>query len=132
MKRIEYSSIGKVRCHVIESNEDGWKAYLVTPYGIVMMEASTTQVKYETVCLHLYTMIEQGITRTPTGAARVGHKWARKLVRGQFSGEYGRPVDGGIETIDFMEAKLGPEGFQAYCIGSILYLDRLLATQVES
>lgn len=27
---------------------------------------------------------------------------------------------GGIETIDFIRAKLGPEGFRAYCIGNVL------------
>lgn len=27
---------------------------------------------------------------------------------------------GGIETIDFIRAKLGPEGFRAYCLGNVL------------
>lgn len=32
---------------------------------------------------------------------------------------------GGIETIDFLEAKLGPEGFKSYCRGNALkYLSR--------
>jgi len=32
---------------------------------------------------------------------------------------------GGIETIKIIEAKLGPEGFQAYCAGNILkYITR--------
>lgn len=32
---------------------------------------------------------------------------------------------GGIETIDFLEAKLGPIGFKAYCRGNALkYLSR--------
>lgn len=32
---------------------------------------------------------------------------------------------GGIETIDFIEAKLGKEGFEAYCRGNALkYLSR--------
>ncbi|WP_083515984.1 DUF3310 domain-containing protein [Alicyclobacillus sendaiensis] len=34
-------------------------------------------------------------------------------------------VTGGIETIDFIEAKLGPERFEGYCIGNaIKYLSR--------
>jgi len=33
---------------------------------------------------------------------------------------------GGIETIDFLEAKLGPAGFAAYCRGNAMkYLARL-------
>jgi len=32
---------------------------------------------------------------------------------------------GGIETIDFLEAKLGAEGFHAYCLGNaIKYIAR--------
>lgn len=32
---------------------------------------------------------------------------------------------GGIETIDFIRAKLGPEGFTAYCLGNVLkYISR--------
>lgn len=32
---------------------------------------------------------------------------------------------GGIETIDFIRAKLGPEGFRAYCLGNVLkYVSR--------
>jgi hypothetical protein len=27
---------------------------------------------------------------------------------------------GGIETIDFIRAKLGPDGFRAYCLGNVL------------
>lgn len=27
---------------------------------------------------------------------------------------------GGIETIDYLEAKLGKEGFEGYCVGNIL------------
>lgn len=27
---------------------------------------------------------------------------------------------GGIETIDYIQAKLGPEGFQAFCLGNVL------------
>lgn len=27
---------------------------------------------------------------------------------------------GGIETIDFIQAKLGPEAFQAFCLGNVL------------
>ena len=27
---------------------------------------------------------------------------------------------GGIETIDFIQAKLGPDGFRAYCLGNVL------------
>lgn len=34
-------------------------------------------------------------------------------------------TDGGIETIDFIEAKLGIEGFNAFCRGNALkYLSR--------
>jgi hypothetical protein len=34
-------------------------------------------------------------------------------------------TDGGIETIDFIEAKLGMEGFRAYCLATALkYLSR--------
>lgn len=34
-------------------------------------------------------------------------------------------TDGGIETADFIRAKLGPDGFRAYCIGNALkYLSR--------
>ena len=29
-------------------------------------------------------------------------------------------TDGGIEVIDYIEAKLGPDGFKAYCIGNAL------------
>lgn len=32
---------------------------------------------------------------------------------------------GGIETIDYIKAKLGPEHFQAYCIGNVIkYVSR--------
>lgn len=32
---------------------------------------------------------------------------------------------GGIETIDFIQAKLSPEGFHAYCLGNALkYISR--------
>jgi hypothetical protein len=32
---------------------------------------------------------------------------------------------GGIEAIDYIAAKLGPEGFRAYCIGNVLkYVSR--------
>lgn len=32
---------------------------------------------------------------------------------------------GGIETIDFIAAKLGPDGFRAYCLGNVLkYVSR--------
>lgn len=32
---------------------------------------------------------------------------------------------GGIETIAFISAKLGPEGFRAYCLGNVLkYVSR--------
>ena len=32
---------------------------------------------------------------------------------------------GGIETIDFIEAKLGKDGFEAYCVGNVFkYLTR--------
>jgi len=32
---------------------------------------------------------------------------------------------GGIETIDYMEAKLTPEGFRGYCLGSVIkYVSR--------
>jgi hypothetical protein len=35
-------------------------------------------------------------------------------------------TDGGIETIDFIEAKLGADGFRSYCIGNALkYLSRV-------
>jgi len=34
-------------------------------------------------------------------------------------------TDGGIETIDFIEAKLSPEEFRGYCLGNIIkYLSR--------
>lgn len=34
-------------------------------------------------------------------------------------------TDGGIETIDYLEAKLGPDGFRSYCIGCAMkYLSR--------
>ena len=34
-------------------------------------------------------------------------------------------TDGGIEAIDYIEAKLGPDGFKAYCVGSALdYISR--------
>ena len=34
-------------------------------------------------------------------------------------------TDGGIETIDYIEAKLGPDGFKAYCVGNALkYISR--------
>ena len=34
-------------------------------------------------------------------------------------------TDGGIETIDYLEAKLGPDGFRAFCIGNALkYVSR--------
>lgn len=56
---------------------------------------------------------------------------------------------GGIETIDFIQAKLGPEAFQAFCLGNVLkycsrhnhkggmedlrkarwYLDRIIQTE---
>lgn len=32
---------------------------------------------------------------------------------------------GGIETIDFIAAKLGPDGFRAYCLGNVIkYVSR--------
>lgn len=32
---------------------------------------------------------------------------------------------GGIEAIDYIRAKLGPEGFRAYCLGNVLkYVSR--------
>lgn len=35
-------------------------------------------------------------------------------------------TDGGIETIDYLRAKLTPEQFQGYCLGNTLkYLSRL-------
>jgi hypothetical protein len=34
-------------------------------------------------------------------------------------------TDGGIETIDYLEAKLGPDGFRAFCLGNALkYVSR--------
>lgn len=34
-------------------------------------------------------------------------------------------TDGGIEAIDYIEAKLGPDGFRAYCVGNALkYISR--------
>lgn len=34
-------------------------------------------------------------------------------------------TDGGIETIDFIRAKLGAEGFRAYCLGNAMkYISR--------
>jgi hypothetical protein len=34
-------------------------------------------------------------------------------------------TDGGIEAIDYIEAKLGPDGFRSYCIGNALkYVSR--------
>lgn len=34
-------------------------------------------------------------------------------------------TDGGIEAIDYIEAKLGPDGFKAYCVGNALkYISR--------
>ena len=34
-------------------------------------------------------------------------------------------TDGGIETIDFIRAKLGGEGFRSYCLGNALkYISR--------
>lgn len=34
-------------------------------------------------------------------------------------------IAGGIETIDFIAAKLGPAGFRAYCLGNVLkYVSR--------
>ena len=34
-------------------------------------------------------------------------------------------TDGGIETIDYIEAKLGPDGFKAYCVGNAMkYISR--------
>ena len=34
-------------------------------------------------------------------------------------------TDGGIEAIDYIEAKLGPDGFRAFCIGNALkYVSR--------
>ena len=34
-------------------------------------------------------------------------------------------TDGGIEAIDYIEAKLGPDGFRAFCIGNALkYISR--------
>jgi hypothetical protein len=34
-------------------------------------------------------------------------------------------LKGGIETIDFIRAKLGSEGFRAYCLGNVLkYVSR--------
>lgn len=39
---------------------------------------------------------------------------------------------GGIETIDFIKAKLGPEGFRAYCLGNVLkYVSRWQAKNGE-
>ena len=34
-------------------------------------------------------------------------------------------TDGGIEAIDYIEAKLGPDGFRAFCVGNALkYISR--------
>lgn len=34
-------------------------------------------------------------------------------------------TDGGIEAIDYIEAKLGPDGFRSYCVGNALkYISR--------
>lgn len=34
-------------------------------------------------------------------------------------------VSGGIEPIDYIAAKLGPEGFKAYCLGNVIkYVSR--------
>lgn len=34
-------------------------------------------------------------------------------------------MKGGVETIDYLYAKLGPEGFRAYCLGNVLkYVSR--------
>ena len=34
-------------------------------------------------------------------------------------------TDGGIETIDFIRAKLGPDGFRSYCLGNVMkYISR--------
>lgn len=34
-------------------------------------------------------------------------------------------TEGGIEAIDYIRAKLGPEGFRAYCLGNVLkYVSR--------
>ncbi len=34
-------------------------------------------------------------------------------------------TDGGIETIDYIAAKLGPDGFRSYCVGNALkYISR--------
>ena len=34
-------------------------------------------------------------------------------------------TDGGIETIDYIAAKLGPDGFKAYCVGNAMkYISR--------
>jgi hypothetical protein len=37
----------------------------------------------------------------------------------------GHYTDGGIEAIDYIRAKLGKEGFRAYCLGNVLkYVSR--------
>lgn len=34
-------------------------------------------------------------------------------------------TDGGIESIDYIRAKLGPDGFRAYCLGNVIkYVSR--------
>lgn len=65
-------------------NGDYWSGTVVTPLGYVEVWISSNKV-------HPYTdysaivdgsehrFIEQGISRTPTGAARVAHKWIKSL-----------------------------------------------------
>lgn len=62
---------------------------------------------------HLY-KIEQGITQV-----------AGKINNHDPVNHPSHYTDGGIETIDFIRAKLSPEEFRGYCLGNALkYLSR--------
>ena len=84
---IEYSeAIDKARNTNVVVDGPMWSATLKAPLGMVAMSGwdygrDMSGVSYDAIVGgRLRTMYERGRARTPTGAARVAHRWLKDLM----------------------------------------------------
>ena len=96
-------------------------------------EASNQAIAYAVGCNVSYVYMVRGEMQAAKAEVDSAPKapvayWENEEPEAPVHDEVNHPAhytDGGIETIDFIEAKLSPEEFRGYCLGNALkYLSR--------
>lgn len=74
---------------------------------------------------HTHDIVAYRVVSEPPGVSIDSTKTVIRENRPDMVNSPPHYTDGGIEAIDYIEAKLGPDGFRSYCVGNALkYISR--------